>query len=409
MKIKTKLLPIGLATIHCLNFHPAAHAQGTAFTYQGRLRDGVNPANGHYDFQFGLFNQSQLGNPVAPFLTNVNVVVTDGLFTTTIDFGGIFSGTNYWLGISVRTNGNGPFSDLGPRQAVTPTPYAISAANLSSVLENNLIRSGSSSPTIGGGSNNVIQAGANFATIAGGQGNTNSGPWATIGGGKFNSCSGFYATVVGGFANSASGDYATIAGGYLNTALGPDTFAGGTLAHADNDGSFVWADDNSFTFSSTTPNQFAVRATGGFRFVTGIDVSGNATAGVRVPAGGTAWATISDRNAKKNISAANSEDILKKLAVIPIQNWNYKWEADTNTPHIGPMAQDFKAAFYPGRDDKSISTLEFDGVELAAIQGLNRKLEAQSAELKAKDRELQQLKQSVAELTALVSHLAQKR
>ena len=42
------------------------------------------------------------------------------------------------------------------------------------------------------------------------------------------------------------------------------------------------------------------------------------------------------------------------------------------------MAQDFKGAFYPGRDDKVITTLEFDGVELAAIQGLNEKVEVTS-------------------------------
>jgi len=90
------------------------------------------------------------------------------------------------------------------------------------------------------------------------------------------------------------------------------------------------------------------------------------------------------------------------LAGIPVEKWNYKWEAVTNTPHIGPMAQDFKAAFYPGRDDKSISTLEFDGVELAAIQGLNQKLNE-------KDAEIQQLKQSVLELQQTVSQLTQKK
>ena len=69
-------------------------------------------------------------------------------------------------------------------------------------------------------------------------------------------------------------------------------------------------------------------------------------------------------------------------------------------PNIGPMAQDFKAAFYPGRDDKSITTLEYDGVELAAIQGLNQKLNE-------KDAEIQALKQSVAELKETLTHLKQ--
>jgi uncharacterized coiled-coil protein SlyX len=94
----------------------------------------------------------------------------------------------------------------------------------------------------------------------------------------------------------------------------------------------------------------------------------------------------------------NGERVLEKLVAMPVESWNYKWESDTNTPHLGPMAQDFKAAFYPGRDDKSISTLEFDGVELAAIQGLNQKVEQQKSALKQKDAELQEVKQRLETL-----------
>ena len=75
---------------------------------------------------------------------------------------------------------------------------------------------------------------------------------------------------------------------------------------------------------------------------------------------------------------------------------------DDDVPHLGPMAQDFKGAFFPGRDDKSITTLEFDGVELAAIQGLNEKLEEKirekDARLRAMEQELSALKQAVEEL-----------
>jgi hypothetical protein len=67
--------------------------------------------------------------------------------------------------------------------------------------------------------------------------------------------------------------------------------------------------------------------------------------------------------------------VLEKLASLPITQWHYEWEHSEVIPHIGPMAQDFKAAFYPGTDDKSITTQEADGVALAAIQGLNQKLE----------------------------------
>jgi hypothetical protein len=107
---------------------------------------------------------------------------------------------------------------------------------------------------------------------------------------------------------------------------------------------------------------------------------------------------ISDRNAKKNFKPVDTVAVLEKLAAIPIERWNYQWEKDSDVPHLGPMAQDFKGAFYPGRDDKTISMLEFDGVALAALQGLNQKLEE-------KDAEIQALKQSVTELRQMVSQL----
>ena len=110
---------------------------------------------------------------------------------------------------------------------------------------------------------------------------------------------------------------------------------------------------------------------------------------------------ISDRNRKKNIQPLDSRAVLNKLAAVPISTWNYDFESETDTPHIGPMAQDFKAAFYPGRDNKSITTHEFDGVALAAIQGLNEKVE----ETRAENTEL---RQQVQELKALVMALTEE-
>jgi hypothetical protein len=95
-------------------------------------------------------------------------------------------------------------------------------------------------------------------------------------------------------------------------------------------------------------------------------------------------------------------DILEKLAALPITQWHYQWEEADVTPHIGPMAQDFKAAFYPGADDKVITTQEADGVTFAAIQGLNQKLEQ-------KETEITELKQQLAELKALVEQLAPQK
>jgi hypothetical protein len=187
-----------------------------------------------------------------------------------------------------------------------------------------------------------------------------------------------------------------IPGGFQNVAGGFYSFAAGARTWATNSGSFVWGDGSGQITASTNDNSVTMRAAGGYRLLSSGSEPGP---GVYLAPFGTSWTTISDRNAKKNFAPVNTESVLDKLAAIPVQEWNYKWEPDNATPNLGPMAQDFKAAFYPGRDDKSISTLEFDGVELAAIQGLNQKLQE-------KDVEIQQLQKSVAELRQLMSQLA---
>jgi len=100
----------------------------TAFTYQGRLTDNGSQGSGNYDLRFILFDAATLGSPVGPAFTNANVTVSNGLFTVVLDFGaGIFTGTNYWLEIAVRTTGGGTFTTVQPRQALTPAPYALYA------------------------------------------------------------------------------------------------------------------------------------------------------------------------------------------------------------------------------------------------------------------------------------------
>lgn len=105
-------------------------AQGTAFTYQGGLENNGVPANGNYDFAFALYNDMQSGSQVAGTETNIAVTVSNGLFTTSIDFTSEpWNGGALWLQVLVRTNGSGAFSSLRPRQAVTSVPYAIQSLN----------------------------------------------------------------------------------------------------------------------------------------------------------------------------------------------------------------------------------------------------------------------------------------
>jgi hypothetical protein len=91
-------------------------------------------------------------------------------------------------------------------------------------------------------------------------------------------------------------------------------------------------------------------------------------------------------------------DVLERLAAIEISTWNYKTQ-DHSIRHMGPMAQDFYAAFGLGEDQKRINTVDADGVALAAVQGLNVKLQLR---LEEKDRQIDRLEGRVAELERLM-------
>lgn len=248
-------------------------------------------------------------------------------------------------------------------------------------------------------------------------------------------------------------------------ANGDYSFAAGLGASADHAGTFVWSDTIGLFLHSTAPNQFLIRAGGGVGIGTAapetpvhiadfhgitlgtsaksggwtalrIDLSANTGGyaelqaigaagssfgnlilqanGGRIGIGknnpataldvaGTASATVfnttSDRNLKEHFAPVSSREVLAKVAAMPITRWNFK--EDKSAAHLGPMAQDFKAAFDLGADDKHIATVDEEGVALAAIQGLNEKLDEKNAEierLKAKASQVDLLQQRVEQL-----------
>lgn len=112
--------------IHC----PSTLAQGTGFTYQGRLTTNGGPQGGTYDLAFALYAAANGGNALAGPVTNSTVTDINGLFTVTLDFGGsVFDGQPRWLEIGVRPANSGNFTPLSPRQALTASPYAFFAAS----------------------------------------------------------------------------------------------------------------------------------------------------------------------------------------------------------------------------------------------------------------------------------------
>ena len=123
----------------------SAFAQGTAFTYQGRLNDGSSPANGTYDLTFALHSAANEATQAGGLVTKNSTAVSNGLFTVSLDFGNQFPGADRWLEIQVRTNGACAFTALAPRQPLTATPYALyapsagTAANAGSVAAAGII------------------------------------------------------------------------------------------------------------------------------------------------------------------------------------------------------------------------------------------------------------------------------
>jgi hypothetical protein len=127
-----------------------------------------------------------------------------------------------------------------------------------------------------------------------------------------------------------------------------------------------------------------------------IDYNGNVTA--------TSFNPTSDRNAKENFEPVNPREVLDRVATLPVTRWNFK--GDAGTAHLGPMAQDFHAAFGVGPDDKHIATVDADGVALAAIQGVNLKLEQA---LQEKESEIRELKEALKDLRDSVRTLTEKQ
>ena len=116
--------------------------------------------------------------------------------------------------------------------------------------------------------------------------------------------------------------------------------------------------------------------------------------------GGGIGNMFSDRNLKENVSAIDSQTVLDRVAKLPIREWNYK-QQDASIRHIGPMAQDFAAAFGVGEDDRRINPVDANGVTLASIQALYALTQKQAEQIAALQKQIETLQK--AQTTPVVS------
>ncbi len=382
------------------------HAQSRAFTYQGRLSDGAGPANGSYDLTFALYDAESNGTQQGVTLTNTATAVSNGLFTVALDFGNEFPGADRWLEIGVRTNGGVAFATLTPRQPLTATPYAIfasTAADANAVAGSNILGNISVGPTLAVESsqgdvniqsqvNATLDASLGNVTVKANSGNVNV--QASRGNADFNAS-------LGNVTVQANLGSVTVKG-FNDVAL-----------------------QSSSSTLSLSPSEANLQIPGGNVKLSGVNVNVTSTgSGITLNAGavlqisavqttmsgilnvtGPVYAQgvqlTSDRNAKEHFVPLDTQSILAKVAALPVTEWNYRTDRRA-VRHIGPMAQDFHAAFgLDGKDDKHISVIDEGGVALAAIQGLNQKLEQKQTEIAA-------LKQTVNQLKQLVNAMNQK-
>jgi len=194
-------------------------------------------------------------------------------------------------------------------------------------------------------------------------------------------------THASGPVSTAMGEVTT-ASGYASIAMGRNTIASGDYSTAmgrnvstdNHPGSFIYgdADTTRSQVANTADNQFVVAATGGVYFFSSCGAT--CTTGVGLAPGSGSWFSLSDRNAKTAVQPADGREVLKKVAALPLNTWQYKTQ-ESKYRHMGPMAQDFYAAFQLGESDKSIDTVDADGVALAAIQGVNAVLADKEGEI----------------------------
>jgi hypothetical protein len=412
----------------CLLRAPVFAEAVPLINYQGRLVQGTNLFNGTVHATFRIYSAPSGGTLLCTSSNTATAV--DGLYATFIgqrtSFGSIAAAlqdSDPWL--EVEVNG----TTLAPREKIGGAAYANTAFQLSYLR----VTTNSTSPNlaggytgnvaaafgtsvggggfagyanvasgaysvVAGGSSNKVAGGGGHGAIGGGFANHVETSLSSIGGGSHNRAMDFgvaipggtsnrvqfgamYSSIAGGLGNevevvaeyahiaggkdnlvASNADYAVVAGGRSNVAAASDAFAAGFHARALHARSFVWNNGATGT-GSTNADSWTVSAPGGARFFSAAGV------GVILQPGANAWSAMSDRNAKERVVPVDPRKVLERLARIPVATWNLKSQ-DPTIRHIGPMAQDFRAAFGVGEDDRSISTSDADGVAFAAIQGL---------------------------------------
>ncbi len=346
----------------------------------------------------------------------VGVGVANGLFTVVLGDttvanmtaigASLFSQPNLQLRLWFNDGANGSVA-LSPLQNLTPAPYAIYSAN--AVTANNV--SGTVPDARLSGNVALLNANQTFTGpntfnnnvgIAGTLSVNNVTPVSTLNVAGDITMAGSPAPDYHHLALSGGNAYGYLYGSYYgvyNEGSTADTINLGYNGYFDAAGIFRYSNSGGGT-SRISAGYGVIRLSCNGIANPPYDLLVASSTGVTVY--GT-FVNDSDRNHKQDFVPVSSSQILDEVLRLPISEWSYK--IDPKTRHIGPMAQDFYSAFNIGADEKHVAPIDESGVAFAAIQGLNLKLEQTQRTLKAKDGEIQTLKQRNDSLAERLSEL----
>lgn len=318
--------------------------------------------------------------------------------------------SSFAVGFVAKATGGGSVA-LGPQAE---------AAGIGSLAHGSLSQaSGEWSVSIGQGSN---ASGKNATAL--GKGASASGENATAFG-LSSRATGSGSTALGG-SSTASGPAAvalgefSVASGQESYAFGRNVTASGTRSIAignyastdDKTGAIVISANDGFStveVKAASSNQFVARA-GHFWLGSGTAVTAPAghllttSSGAYLSTGGT-WTNSSDVSRKENFETVDAEEVLGKIADMSIRSWSYKGEA-ASVRHVGPTAQDFHGAFGLGDGETAIATVDADGINLLAVQALEKRTAEQARTIQALQAENQLLQQRLARIEAALRRLA---
>ncbi len=237
--------------------------------------------------------------------------------------------------------------------------------------------------SVGGGVGN--RASNSYATVTGGTGNVARGSSSTVVGGRVNIARAQHSTVVGGRGNFADGRGSTVGGGVDNDATAAGAFvAGGTDNTADGEFSFAAGrgaetngHDGSVVFGDSSTDR--------------IRAESDNTAYFQMPVTAQSFDNESSRAHKRDVEQVDPESVLDGVESLDITRWRY--ERNDDSTHMGPTAEDFHEAFDLG-DERTISTVDADGVALAAIKALSNRLDERDEQLGERDDQIAALEEA---------------